>query len=143
MAYAQFKSPGVFVETNSKIRFENDPRVRFEKDDIAASIRETLDAFVGQKNTPQTQALMRAHLDHAIAESANSFGRSSKMYQLPDSSAKKYGYHECEECHNASNIISGMRDQIDELKIKLRRLENTNSNLEREIDYYKMLTEEN
>ena len=135
MAYAQFKSPSVYIEGK--------PRIRFEKDAIAASIRETLDAFVGQQNTPQTQALMRQHLDNAIAESANSFGRSSKMYQLPESSARKYGYHECEECHNASSIISGMRDQIDELKIKLRRLENTNSNLEREIDYYKMLTEEN
>jgi hypothetical protein len=134
MAMTQYKAPRVYVEGN--------PKIRFEKDDIAASVREALSGFIGEKNTPHTQALMRHHLDNAIAESANSFGRPAKMY-MPESSAKKYGYHECDECHNASSIISGMYEQMNDLKERIRRLENTNSHLEREIEYYKMLTEEN
>jgi hypothetical protein len=36
-----------------------------------------------------------------------------------------------------------MYEQMNDLKERIRRLENTNSHLEREIEYYKMLTEEN
>ena len=125
------------------IKFERDhPMIYVEEQEMYGTSAQEVakafnDQFVGMKNTPETQALMKHHLDEMMVASARSFGRPAQML-MPESATKKYVDLEANRLQE-----NRLYSEVSDLKKELRASNEKINTLEREIEYYKMLTEEN